>query len=66
MSQADIEIWVDNVTDTIDDRDRLSPADQIAALNELIGYINNVSLPEATLAYRAVKASAARAKGTKP
>lgn len=47
MSQADIEIWVDNVKDTIDDRDGLSPSDQIAALRELIEYIQVTSLADA-------------------
>lgn len=50
MAQADIEIWVDNVKDTIDDRDGLSPRDQIAALTELIEYIQVTSLADAKAA----------------
>jgi hypothetical protein len=46
MAQADIEMWVDNVKDTIDDRSGLSLEDQLEALRELIQYIEITSISD--------------------
>lgn len=65
MSQADIDIWVDNVKDTIDDRDGLSPHEQIAALNELIEYIHVTSLADARAKMPRPRRKARKQQGTR-
>lgn len=46
LSEQRIETYVDEVKDAIDGRGWLSPAEQIAALKQIVEYIEMVSIPD--------------------